>query len=250
MPQRLDRTPVDVGRSPHRPAATTTPGSVESRAWASHSSLGLLIDAVEEYAIFSLDPHGAVRTWNVGAHRIKGYTAQEILGRHFSVFYVPEDQQASIPDDELAHATAHGQWSGEGWRVRKDGTRFWANVVITAVFDADGRLDGFVKVTRDESDRKAAEDAHRLLALVLERERIATGLSDTTVRSIFSATIALDGALTMTKDPRLTERITDAMSILERSLRQVRDTVTGLAAERELSVPSPRVPDADTDDPH
>lgn len=220
-----------------------TTASVDSGAWKTPSSLGLLIDAVEEYAIFSLDPHGAVRTWNVGAHRIKGYTEEEIIGRHFSVFYLPEEREAHIPDDELVHAIVHGQWSGEGWRVRKDGTRFWANVVITAVFDADGMLDGFVKVTRDESDRRAAEHAHHLLALVLERERIATGLSETTVRSIFSATIALDGALTMTKDPRLTERITDAMSILEQSLRQVRDTVTGLAAEREPPAPRPRLPD-------
>jgi PAS domain S-box-containing protein len=197
-----------------------------------HWSLGLLIEAVREYAIFSLGPTGDVRTWNLGAHRIKGYTEQEILGRHFSVFYRPEDRRANLPDAELAHATQHGQWTGEGWRVRKDGTRFWANVVITAVPGPAGELDGFVKVTRDESDRKAVEAADRQLALNAERDRIAVTLSDTIVRSIFSATLSLECALSIASDPRVTARINEAVSTLDATLSQIRTAVNGLVQDR------------------
>jgi PAS domain S-box-containing protein len=237
-PHRDGRTIAPL--TPDHPDDSEDPGPRlatpdEVRALEAHWSLGLLIEAVQEYAIFSLDPTGAVQTWNRGAQRIKGYTEPEILGRHFSVFYPLDDQEAHVPDDELAHATRHGQWSGEGWRVRKDGSRFWANVVITAVFDSNGRIDGFVKVTRDESDRKAAEEADHQLALLLERERIALELSETTVRSIFSATLALDSALAITTDPRITERIAKAMGMLERTLTEIRSTMTGLVSDRDQS---------------
>lgn len=117
----------------------------------------LLVDAVEEYAIFMLDPHGRVMTWNRGAERLKGYSANEIIGQHFSRFYTREDIEADKPRWELAIARAEGSVEDEGWRVRRDGSRFWANVVITAVHDADGSLVGFAKVTRDMTDRRAAE---------------------------------------------------------------------------------------------
>ena len=117
----------------------------------------LLVDAVEEYAIFMLDPSGDVASWNSGAARIKGYRADEILGRNFSVFYPAADVAAGKPARELTAATEHGHFRDEGWRVRKDGTMFWANVVITAIHDAHGLLAGFAKVTRDDTDRKAAE---------------------------------------------------------------------------------------------
>ena len=153
------------------------PASAELDALGAYWSLGLLVEAVEEYAIFSLDPTGAVQTWNRGACRMKGYDEYEILGRHFSIFYLPDDRMTGIPDDELAQAAAHGQWAGEGWRIRKDGSRFWANVVITSVLDHDGTLDGFVKVTRDETDRRIAEATTRELHLTAAREQVATGLS-------------------------------------------------------------------------
>jgi len=199
--------------------------------------MATLLEAVEEYAIFSLDPTGAVRTWNRGAQRIKGHEEHEILGQHFSVFYLPEDRQAGIPDQELAYATTHGHWSGEGWRLRKDGSAFWANVVITAVQDPDGELDGFVKITRDETDRRIAEQNNRELDLIMERERIAIQLSDATVRDIFAATLNLDGALAMNTDPRIAERIQDAIATLDRSLTHIRTTVTGLRSTRDLSDP-------------
>jgi PAS domain S-box-containing protein len=114
----------------------------------------LLVETVEDYAIFMLSPEGLVASWNVGAQRIKGYTEDEIIGRHFRTFYPPELQEAQHPEHELELAIRDGSYEEEGWRVRKDGSRFWANVVITTVRDAQGRLVGFAKVTRDITERK------------------------------------------------------------------------------------------------
>lgn len=118
----------------------------------------LMIDGIRDYAIFMLDPTGHIAGWNPGAQRIKGYTAEEIVGQHFSRFYTPEDLEAGKPQRELEIATKTGRYEEEGWRVRKDGTRFWANVVISAARDESGTLRGFAKVTRDVSERKRAED--------------------------------------------------------------------------------------------
>jgi PAS domain S-box-containing protein len=120
-------------------------------------TLRLLVDSTIDYAIFLLDPQGHVASWNTGAQRIKGYTAQEIVGRHFSVFYTPDSVGRGWPDYELSEATRAGRFEDEGWRVRKDGSRFYANVIITALRDASGTLRGFAKVTRDISERKAHE---------------------------------------------------------------------------------------------
>jgi PAS domain S-box-containing protein len=128
----------------------------------------LLVSAVRDYAIFMLDPNGNIATWNKGAQRIKGYTPDEIIGSHFSRFYTEEDKANHKPERELEIAREKGSVEDEGWRVRKDGTRFWANVVITAVFDSSGELRGFAKVTRDISDRKEAEETRR--ALLEQRE--------------------------------------------------------------------------------
>jgi hypothetical protein len=127
----------------------------------------LLVHSVKDYAIFILDPSGRVASWNAGAERIKGYTADEIIGKHFSVFYPSADVAARKPDRELSTALSAGAYEDEGWRVRKDGTLFWANVVITPVRNSDGKLTGFAKVTRDLTERRAAheralEDARRI----------------------------------------------------------------------------------------
>ncbi|MEV8612535.1 PAS domain S-box protein [Amycolatopsis sp. NPDC051373] len=123
--------------------------------------LGLLVRGVLDYAIFMLDPTGRVVTWNAGAERIKGYRAEDIIGQHFSVFYPPEEIAARKPERELETALAEGRLEDEGWRLRKDGTRFWANVVITALFDDERNHLGFGKVTRDMTERRAAEEALR-----------------------------------------------------------------------------------------
>jgi PAS domain S-box-containing protein len=119
--------------------------------------LQLFIDAVTDYAIFTLDPDGNVTSWNSGAQRIKGYTAPEILGQHFSRFYTESDRAAGVPARALQTAAESGRYEAEGWRVRKDGTPFWASVVIDAVRDPHGVLIGFAKVTRDISERRAAQ---------------------------------------------------------------------------------------------
>jgi PAS domain S-box-containing protein len=119
--------------------------------------LALLVASVQDYAIFMLDPQGVVATWNRGAERIKGYRADEIIGRHFSTFYTPEAMARDHPAHELEVALEDGRFEEEGWRVRKDGTRFWASVVITALFDTDGTHVGFGKVTRDLTERRALQ---------------------------------------------------------------------------------------------
>jgi PAS domain S-box-containing protein len=120
-----------------------------------------LISGISDYAIYMLDPDGRVSSWNAGAHRFKGYVAQEILGQHFSRFYTPEDRDSDLPKRALATALAEGKYEAEGWRVRKDGTRFWAHVVIDPIYDEDGVLLGYAKVTRDVTARKQAEEALR-----------------------------------------------------------------------------------------
>jgi PAS domain S-box-containing protein len=121
----------------------------------------LLVRGVTDYAIVMLDPQGLVVTWNEGAERIKGYCAEEIIGQHFSRFYTPEAVNAGQPSLELKIASEQGRFEDEGWRVRKDGSRFWANVVLTVVRGDNGQLDGFSRVTRDITARKEAEEALR-----------------------------------------------------------------------------------------
>jgi PAS domain S-box-containing protein len=119
----------------------------------------LLIHSIKDYAVYLLDVDGYVNSWNTGAQRFKGYTANEIIGQHFSRFYTPEDRARGLPAQALRIAAETGNYEAEGWRVRKDGTRFWTNVVIDPVLDTDGTLIGFAKITRDISDKKAAQDA-------------------------------------------------------------------------------------------
>jgi PAS domain S-box-containing protein len=121
----------------------------------------LLVDRVRDYAIFALDTAGHVLSWNEGAQRLKGYTADEIIGRHFSTFYPASDIARGKPPWELEVAIREGRFEDEGWRIRKDGTRMWANVIITALFDDSGTLVGFAKVTRDLTERRAAEETLR-----------------------------------------------------------------------------------------
>jgi PAS domain S-box-containing protein len=118
----------------------------------------LLIDAVIDYAIYMIDPDGIITSWNAGARRFKGYEEAEILGQHFSRFYTDEDRRAGLPQRALDTAIGEGRFEGEGWRVRKDGTRFWSHVVIDPILDPSGTLLGFAKITRDLTDRKMAEE--------------------------------------------------------------------------------------------
>jgi PAS domain S-box-containing protein len=162
----------------------------------------LLVDGTRDYAIFMLDPSGHIASWNPGAQRIKQYRAEEIIGQHFARFFPDEDIQAGKPEHELHVAAAEGRYEEEAWRLRKDGSRFWASVTITALHDAGGKLRGFSKITRDMTERKAAEEnARRLLgeaaarraaeehaaAIQQERERLRV-----TLHSIGDGVIATD----------------------------------------------------------
>jgi PAS domain S-box-containing protein len=167
----------------------------KERAKREANQLRLLVQATTDYAIFMLDPDGRIATWNAGAERLKGYKADEIIGQHFSRFYSPEARERGWPQHELEVARREGRFEDEGWRLRKDGTQFWANVVITALFDEAGSFKGFSKITRDLTERKRAEEHARALADEVtarraaqeERERLRVTLS-----SIGDAVISTD----------------------------------------------------------
>src|SRR5713101_750313 len=148
-----------------------------ARAVRSESHLGelfhLMIESVRDYAIFMLDPTGHVMTWNAGAERIKGYGADDIIGRHFSIFHSAEETRSGKPEYELLAALEHGRFEDEGWRLRKDGSRFWANVIITPVHNHAGELLGFAKLTRDLTERKRADDERMMLLAAERRSRIS-----------------------------------------------------------------------------
>ena len=154
----------------------------------SERNFALLVGSVTDYAIFMLDPQGVITNWNAGAERIKGYRAEEIIGTHFSRFYTPEDCARGMPATTLATARREGRYNAEGWRVRKDGSRFWASVVVDPIFD-HGTLVGFAKITRDVTERMKAE------AALVESEYLARGVIDT----------ALDGFTQLDEDGRIVQ---------------------------------------------
>jgi PAS domain S-box-containing protein len=145
----------------------------------------LIVQSVRDYGIFMLDPEGRVASWNEGAEAIKGYRASDIIGQHFSAFYPEEDRAAGKPDHELEVATATGRFEDEGWRVRKDGSLFWANVVITALRGEDGHLVGFAKVTRDLTERRASQE--RALA---DARRVAEAEASNRAKGEFLASLS------------------------------------------------------------
>ncbi|WP_406099693.1 PAS domain-containing protein [Streptomyces sp. NBC_01013] len=176
-------------------------GARKPPAPLSDAAFTLLVQGVLDYGIFMLNPQGYIISWNAGAERIKGYRAEDIVGQHFSVFYPPEDQSSGKPAWELETAVAEGRLEDEGWRVRKDGSRFWANVVITALWDEEGVLQGFGKVTRDMSERRAAQHAlterrrlfdHLVQAQETERRRIAWDVHDDSIQAMVAVGMRLE----------------------------------------------------------
>src|SRR5579859_4688424 len=192
----------------------------------------LLVDAVQDYAIFMLDPEGNVASWNSGAQRIKGYTAEEIIGSHFSRFYTAADRHAHKPEKVLAQAAEHGRVEQEGWRVRKDGSRFWASVTLTAIHDPQGKLLGFGKVTRDISERRRMEERlheserslrelslHLLRSQDEERRRIGRDLHD----SLGQYLAALKMHLELLARGRSSEQhLAEAIRLTDESIKEVR----------------------------
>ena len=135
------------------------PSDIANRATAAaETKFHLLVESVKDYAIFLIDTEGYIQSWNSGAERIKGYSAKEIIGKHFSTFYTHEDIAKKHPQYELEQAIKNGHYEEEGWRIRKDGSRFWANVIITTLYESDGTHVGFAKVTRDLTERKENEE--------------------------------------------------------------------------------------------
>jgi PAS domain S-box-containing protein len=171
--------PVEISLSPLRTAErlrviatirdVTRRKQVEERLRASEERFRLLVEGVKEYAIYMLDPHGRIVSWNAGAERIKGYEAGQIVGHHFSRFYTVEDVAQGKPGRELKIAADEGRYEAEDWRVRKDGSRFWAGVSVMALRDGAGRLKGFSKITRDLTERKRIEEALARRAEALAR---------------------------------------------------------------------------------
>ena len=155
---------------PRSPATSPSAKQAEQTLKLSEEQFRLLVQGVTDYAIYMLDPEGNVSNWNLGAQRIKGYTPEEIIGRHFSQFYTDEDRAAGEPRRALETAKREGKFEKEGWRVRKDGTRFWAHVVIDPLRDETGTLLGFAKITKDITERREAQ-------IKLEKTRAALNSS-------------------------------------------------------------------------
>ncbi|MGA9522831.1 MAG: PAS domain-containing sensor histidine kinase [Myxococcaceae bacterium] len=202
----------------------------QRRADAAETRMRLLVESVRHYAIIMLSPDGNVETWNVGATHITGYASNEVIGRHVSVFYTPDDLGAGKWQQELEAATQHGRFEEEGWRVRKDGSRFWANVVLTAVREDSGELIGFAKVTRDLTESRKAEEERVRLAQAQEAVRLrdeflsiaahelrtpltALQLQLQSVRAKATA-IAPDVASKLDRITRSTERLTSLIDAL------------------------------------
>jgi PAS domain S-box-containing protein len=163
--------PNDPGQRPEDELTVPRHGQqVQGRTHLQSEQFRLLVQSVTDYAIYMLDPTGIVISWNAGARRIKGYEPREIIGKHFSRFYSKEDREAGLPAQGLATAAREGRFEKEGWRYRKDGSRFWANIVIDRILDDDGKLIGFAKITRDMTERREAQ-------LALERAREAMAQS-------------------------------------------------------------------------
>ena len=208
----------------------------------------LLVDSVVDYAIFLLDPEGRIASWNAGAKRIKGYDDAEVLGRKFSMFHTLTDRTAGVPAKMLARAEREGHVQYEGWRVRKDGSRFWAHVTITALRSPSGALRGFAKVTRDRTESRQAEESLReqralltkaagdLLALTrrlveaeeAERRRLARELHDRVGQNLSALGMNLDLALAVATVPEVRSRLDDAMTLVEGTLQAIESVMADL----------------------
>ena len=194
----------------------------------------LLVASVRDYAIFALDANGKVLTWNVGARQLKGYEAHEIIGRHFSTFYPPTDIAAGKPQMELVAAAQQGRFEDEGWRVRKDGTRFWANVIITALRNERGEVVGYAKVTRDLTDRRAAEQQ----ALRFAAESAARAAAESRSHELDELNRALqDQALELEAQTEEAQSLTED---LEQTNAQLEEALTEAESARATAESSER----------
>jgi PAS domain S-box-containing protein len=175
------------------------------------------VEGVTDYAIYMLDIEGVITDWNAGAERITGYRAEEIIGQHFSVFYSPEERQKELPRRALMIATEEGRFEAEGWRIRKDGSRFWANVVIDAVHDDDNVLIGFAKITRDVTERRAVDEQLRQSQKMEAVGQLTNGVAHDFNNLLATIIPNLELAEPHIKDERVLKYLTDAIRAAERS---------------------------------
>lgn len=217
----------------------------ESALRQSEERFRLLVEGVEDYAIYSLSPEGVVTSWNSGARGIKGYTAAEIIGQNFSRFYTPEDLAEGLPARVLQTARQEGRYQGEGWRVRKDGSRFWSSVVVTALRDHDGKVIGFSKITRDMTERKllmdriqkhadelekAQQSLQRLTGQLLqvqddERRRLARELHDGAGQLLAALNMNLESLREALKEqiaPTLNRRLEESIRLANQVIKETR----------------------------
>jgi PAS domain S-box-containing protein len=212
--------------------ASVPVSKVEEGQLGSESSFRLLVQSVKDYAIIMLDPEGNVASWNEGAQKFKGYRAEEIVGKNFSIFYTPEDIASGKPAQELKIAADQGRFEDEGWRVRKDGSKFWANVTITALRDPDGSLRGFGKVTRDLTERKLVEEALKQKAgneAISRRAQEILDISTPVVQVWEGVVLApLIGSLDSQRTQQLMEKLLEAIVETRSSVALV--DITGVPA--------------------
>ena len=218
MTQKADAS----GRTPIRPASAsetageTSPNTEELQF--SEERFALLVASVEDYAIFMLDPTGHIISWNAGAQRIKGWTEDEVIGQYFGIFYPEEDLARGKPEWELGVVRREGRFEDEGWRVRKDGSRLWANVVITALHDEDGTLRGFAKVTRDLTERREAQQA---------RERFIANAAHE-LRTPLSVLVGIISHLETHRDDLPEREMRSHVEVLSRQARRMHVLVNNL----------------------
>ena len=208
----------------------------------------LLVATVVDYAIFLMDPTGRIVSWNPGVRRIKGYDEADVIGRHFSMFYLPGDRKRGVPGQLLVAAERDGHVRQQGWRLRKDGSRFWADVTITALRSPTGVLRGFAKVTRDMSEWRQGEESLReqralltkaagdLLALTrrlveaeeAERRRLARELHDRVGQNLSALSMNLDLALASAVVPEVRSRLSDSNALVDSTLQTIENVMADL----------------------
>ena len=194
----------------------------------------LFVEGVTDYAIYMLDTDGVITNWNAGAERIKGYRVEEIIGQHFSLFYSPKDQEDGLPSRALIIAARDGRFEAEGWRIRKDGSRFWANVVIDAVHDDGGVLIGFAKITRDMTERRAVDEQLRQSQKMEAVGQLTNGVAHDFNNLLATIIPNLELAQPNIKDERVLKYLENAIRAAERSAQLTNQLLT-FSRHQELS---------------